>query len=131
MSHLELEPIGRKLDEKEGFPNSYMVYDTFRGRVFIGTIFFMTNLKMFRTTSVYASGEELKDFSIDSSEKWKGDVCYENTSPTSEAEKLHKIYRANLNIRERTARILDKWWPVCVGFWAIIGTILKTIEVIW
>ena len=124
MSHFELEPIGRELDGREGFPNSYRVYDTFRGRVFIGTIFFMTNLKMFRTISVYASEEELKDFSIEARGKWKGDVSSEDTSPTEEAEKLHKIYLSKLGWRERKARALgtwaDMWWPMFIAISSII-----------
>ena len=133
MSHFELEPFGREPDGHEGFPNSYRVYDTFRGRVFIGTILYMTELKVFRSASVYASAEDLvKAFgrSIQSTEKWKGDVSYKVTTPNAEAKKLYKLYRAKLNWRERIARTFDIWWPVCVGLWGILEVTLITIEMI-
>ena len=100
MRHFELEPFGREPDGHEGFPNSYKVYDAFRGRVFVGTILYMTKLKVFRSASVYASAEDIvKVFScsIESTEKWKGDRSYKDTTPIAEAKKLYKLYRAKLN----------------------------------
>lgn len=123
MSYFELEPFGRAPDGHDGFPNSYRVYDTFRGRVFIGTIIFMTNLKMFRTTSVYASEEELKNFSIESLGRWEGDVSYEDTDPVVEAKKLYKLYLSKLGWRERKSRAMgtwaDMWWPMFIAISSI------------
>lgn len=133
MSHFELEPFGRESDGREEFPNSYRVYDTFRGRVFVGTILYMTKLKVLRSASVYASAEDIvKAFScsIESTEKWKGDISYKDTTPNAEAKKLYKLYREKLNWRERIARTFDIWWPVCVGLWGILGVTLGIIETI-
>lgn len=123
MSHFELEPFPRELDGHEGFPNSYRVYYTFRGRVFIGTIIYMTKLKVFRTISVYASAEDIKalgGISVESPEEWTGDVSYNDTSPIAEARKLYKMYRTKLGIKESIGRAFDKWWPIVIGFSSII-----------
>lgn len=124
MRHFELEPIPCEPDGHEGFPLSFKVYDTFRGRVLVGEVTYMLNLKVFRPHSIYASAEEIrKSFSIMDSEKWKGDISYKNTCSIEEARKLYKLYLAKLDWKERIARTLDVWWPVCIGFSSIMVAI--------
>ena len=132
MSHFELEPFGREPDGHEGFPNSYTVYDTFRGRVFLGVILYMTKLKVFRSASVYASAKDINAFSgsIQSTEKWEGDVSYKDTNPDAEARKLYKLYLSKLNWRERISRTFDVWWPVVISLWVIPEAALAIIELI-
>ena len=137
MTHFELKPFQCEPDGYVSFPNSYKVYDTFRGRIYMGTVLYMTKLKMFRTigkdeTSVYTSAEDMKALdgrSIESEEMWKGDIPYKDTDCNAEAAKLYKIHWEKLEKKERTARILDKWWPVCIGFWAILEGVLALIEI--
>ncbi len=132
MGYFELEPFGREPDGHEGFPNSYRVYDTFRGRVFVGTIVYMTELKVFRSASVYDSAEDLEtafSVSVKSNEEWKGDVSYKDTTPIREARKLYKLYMAKLNFRERLARAFGYWWPTFVSIWAIIEIIASIIAI--
>ena len=133
MSHFELEPFGRAPDGHEGFPNSYRVYDTFRGRTLIGTVIYMTELKVFRSASVYAPAADIREAfggSIQDTETWRGDVSYKDTSPIEEARKLYQLYRTRLNWKERIARTFDIWWPACVGLWAIPEAALAIIEII-
>ena len=117
MTHFQLEPIPCEPDGHEGFPLSFKVYDTFRGKAYIGTMSYMTTLQMYRTTSVYASAEEVENasVSITSSEKCDGDIPFQDTSFVEEARKLYKMYWNKLNRRERLTRTFDVWWPVLIG----------------
>lgn len=133
MTHFELEPIPCESDGHEGFPLSFKIYDTFRGRVYLGTILYMTNLKVYRATSVYASADEVNDMdglSIESTKRRDGDVHYDSTSSIEEAKKLYRMYCARLTKKERIARIFDTWWPSFVSLWAIPGTILVTMGIL-